>query len=182
MKTNYPVSLGISGVPNDAYLGLNENQRIMFDLFIGHYLQVLSGEEPDPILLHVDGQGGTGKSHVIRTVSAWLDRLAAIHELESPVVRAAPTGVAANNINGFTLHSLLRLLISKAGTIDPLSDIEAQCLQRNLRHYRYFVIDEKSMVSNKTLFAIDQRLRQAFLRHKDELFGGRSIMLLGDFY
>ena len=113
MKANNPQSLAIGDVPDSAYTGLNENQRVVFNLFVGHYLEVLEGREPEPILLQVDGQGGTGKSHVIRTVSAWLERLAAGKGYELLVVRAAPTGVAANNINGVTLHSLFRLLINK---------------------------------------------------------------------
>ena len=45
----------------------------------------------------------------------------------------------------------------------------------------YIVIDEKSMVGHRMLGLIDMRLWQAFPKHSNEPFGGRSIILLGDF-
>lgn len=103
---------------------LNTEQRMIFDMFEAHYGAYLAGDNPDPLLLQVDGRGGTGKSHVIRLLSARLDRLARARGRPSPVVRAAPTGVAANNIAGSTLHSLLRLPVSKKGDINNLNATE----------------------------------------------------------
>ena len=45
----------------------------------------------------------------------------------------------------------------------------------------YIIIDEKSMVGCRMLTLIDARLRQAFPEHRNELFGGRSIIMVGDF-
>jgi len=78
---------------------------------------VLRGGNPEPIRLQVDGRGGTGKSHVIRLLSARLDELAIAYGKLPPVIRVAPTGVAANNIDGSTIHSLLRVPVSKS-TVD----------------------------------------------------------------
>jgi hypothetical protein len=161
---------------------LNIEQRIIFDLFIRHYEAHLRGENPDPILLQVDGRGGTGKSHVIRLLSAQLDQLARAHGKESPVVRAAPTGVAANNINGGTLYSLLRLPVSKKGDINLLNATEISNLQAKLGHLLYFIIDEKSMIGLRLLAAISSRMGEVWPRHRDQFFGGRSVMLIGDFF
>jgi len=46
---------------------------------------------------------------------------------------------------------------------------------------KYIIIDEKSMVGRRILGTIDKRLRQAFPEHNNETFGGRSVILFGDF-
>ena len=120
-----------------------------------------------------------GKSFLINAVCGRLRQLAGF----DIIARAAPTGVAANNINGVTLHSMLRLPVSKnITTIQRLSQTELSNLQGQLSRVRYIVIDEKSMISVRTLAFVDERLRQMFPSHQNEYFGGRSILLLGDFY
>ncbi|KAI0471574.1 hypothetical protein GGR56DRAFT_677473 [Xylariaceae sp. FL0804] len=52
---------------------------------------------------------GTGKSHAMNVLCAGLSRLATEAGVPVPFARAAPTGIAANNVTGHTLHSLLRL-------------------------------------------------------------------------
>ena len=46
---------------------------------------------------------------------------------------------------------------------------------------KYIIIDEKSIVERRMLGTIDKRLRQAFPEHNNETFGGRSVILFGDF-
>jgi Cdc6-like AAA superfamily ATPase len=65
----------------------------------------------DPLFLHVNGKAGTGKTTVIKSMCAEINRLAAELSLPSPIFRAAPTGVVACNFGGSTLHSLVRLLV-----------------------------------------------------------------------
>lgn len=114
---------------------LSHEQRIIFDIFVGHYKALLRGDNPPPLLLQVDGRGSTSKLHVIRLLSARLDQLARAHCKSSPVVRAAPTGVTANNINGSTLHSLLRLPVSKRGDINTLNNIDLGNVQARLGQF-----------------------------------------------
>ena len=45
----------------------------------------------------------------------------------------------------------------------------------------YFIVDEKSMVRRRMLALIDMRLRQIFPENANEPFGGRSIIMFGDF-
>ena len=74
------------------------------------YIQELSGQEtPGQLLLNVDGVARTGKTYTFMKICAQLQELALQAERPNPVFRAAPTGIAAFNINGKTLHSLLRL-------------------------------------------------------------------------
>jgi ATP-dependent DNA helicase PIF1 len=98
----------------------------------------------------------------------------------NPVVRAAPTGVAAFNIVGRTLHSLFRLPVNQKTA--NLSTATLQSLQAQLGSVRFLVIDEKSMIDLKILSVIDDRLRQIFPDDADQPFGGLSVLLCGDFF
>src|SRR3954453_2825554 len=98
---------------------------------------------------------------------------------KSPVLVLAPTGVAAFNINGTTIHSKLSIPI-KNKDLD-LKDEQLKQLQNRLEDVQYVIIDEKSMVRCRMLALIDMRLRQAFLNYNNEAFGGRSVIMIGDF-
>ncbi|KAM4055502.1 PIF1-like helicase [Hirsutella rhossiliensis] len=124
---------------------LNPQQRLVYDTFMGHF----QARNPTQILLHVDGGGGTGKSFLIKVLSPFFRR---------PLYRILAL-FAANQIQGSTIHSLLRL---------PVAD--AAALQSRLRHVKYLVIDEKSMLGIEQLARIDSRLRQAFPQRSLEFF------------
>ncbi|KAJ3454665.1 hypothetical protein MRS44_013265 [Fusarium solani] len=153
---------------------LNPQQRLVYDTFMGHF----QAQNPTQILLHVDGGGGTGKSFLIKVLSSHLQ--AAALPNPSPICRVAPTGVASNQIQGSTIHSLLRLPVG--GAFTDLRPADAAALQSRLRHVRYLVIDEKSMLGLEQLGRIDSRLRQAFPQRSLEFFGGVSVLLVGDFF
>ena len=96
---------------------------------------------------------------------------------------AAPTGCAAFNVRGNTLHSLLQLPVptNQANPAPDLDGAQLTRLQLTLKNCNMLAIDEKSMVSSLRLHQIDQRLRQAKPEKAKEPFGGISIMLMGDF-
>ncbi|XP_044723807.1 PIF1-like helicase domain-containing protein [Hirsutella rhossiliensis] len=150
---------------------LNPQQRLVYDTFMGHF----QARNPTQILLHVDGGGGTGKSFLIKVLSSHLQ--AAALPNPSPICRVAPTGVASNQIQGSTIHSLLRLPVGGAFTDLPPAD--AAALQSRLRHVKYLVIDEKSMLGIEQLARIDSRLRQAFPQRSLEFFGGHQPVFVG---
>lgn len=62
------------------------------------------------------GAGGVDKSFTIKKICARLLSMKP-RRLDSPVLRYTPTGVAANEINGQTLHSVLRLPVKRTGSI-----------------------------------------------------------------
>jgi ATP-dependent DNA helicase PIF1 len=95
--------------------------------------------------------------------------------------RAAPTGVAAYNINGRTLHSLFRLPI-KTKNYDALTPENLKYLQNNLHDIGYLIIDEKSMVGLRVLCFLNCRLREIFPARARDPFAGINIILIGDFY
>lgn len=63
----------------------------------------------DQMLLYVRGEGGTGKSRVIKAIVAGMDLMMRKHE----VILIAPTGAAADNISRNTYYTSLGISISK---------------------------------------------------------------------
>ena len=123
----------------------------------------------DQLLLIVVGVAGTGKSYLINAIRNLLGTSCAV---------TATTGKAAFNINGCTIHSLLKLPIGSRGN-KALTGESLVRLQNNLKGISYIIIDEYSMLGQAMLGWIDRRCRQATGK-TDEVFGGLSIILVGD--
>ena len=133
-------------------------------------LDHVNSMDPPPLRLIISGTAGTGKSYLIHCLRLLLG---------DKVQVAAPTGVAAFNIEGHTLHTLLDL-----PTRGDFKDLEGERLHRKqemLSSVSYLFIDEMSMVGRKIFGQIDIRLRQIFPHKADQLFGGCSCLLFGDF-
>lgn len=118
--------------------------------------------------IFVLGKAGTGKSTLIQ-------HLKSTKRFSNNVV-VAPTGRAALNVGGQTIHSFFHLpprLLNKA-------ELSRTRPNRLWRRIEYVFIDEVSMVRVDLLDAIDFRLRQA--RDSHEAFGGVRVALFGDFF
>jgi ATP-dependent exoDNAse (exonuclease V) alpha subunit len=98
---------------------------------------------------------------------------------EQAVLVLAPTGVAAFNIRGRTIHNALHIPIGKFEEMGTGSKV-LEAMQQDLSSVRLVIIDEFSMVSRAMLAKIDRRLRQAFPACAQQAFGGRSVLLTGD--
>ncbi|EAQ91836.1 hypothetical protein CHGG_00071 [Chaetomium globosum CBS 148.51] len=182
LRGDAPSNYDVEEMPLAARDTLNTQQRQVYDTVMRHYRAKNENRQPPPLRLQIDGGGGTGKSYMVKVISSHLQAEAASYGRVSPIVRAAPTGVASNQIGGQTLHSLLRLPVD--GNYRSLSETPTtlNALQRRFRGIHYLVIDEKSMLGLKTLAWIDQRLREVFPENRDEFFGGLSVILIGDFF
>lgn len=132
--------------------------------------QHLEAIDPPPLNMIVSGTAGTGKSYLINCLRLLL---------QDKVHVAAPTGVAAFNVDGQTLHSLLSL--PTKGEYKDLNGEHLQRMQQQLAGMKYLIIDEMSMVGRKIFGQVDKRLRQVFPHHADQLLGGCSCLLFGDF-
>lgn len=119
--------------------------------------------------IFVTGRAGTGKSTLLNHLS-W--------NTSKQLVISAPTGVAALNVGGQTIHSLFRLPI---GVIADHEIEQSPALRKLLNTIDTLVIDEVSMVNADLLDAIDRSLRQARQR-RHEAFGGVQVVLFGDPY
>lgn len=117
----------------------------------------------------VTGRAGTGKSTLLQHL-AW--------NTQKQIAVCAPTGVAALNVEGQTIHSLFRLPIGLIanGDID-----QSDATRKILNALDTLVIDEISMVNADLMDGIDRSLRQARGR-RSEPFGGAQIIMFGDPY
>jgi ATP-dependent exoDNAse (exonuclease V) alpha subunit len=137
---------------------LSAEQQRVFDLIEGTREHVF-----------VTGRAGTGKSTLLNHLS-W--------NTEKQLVISAPTGVAALNVGGQTIHSLFRLPI---GVIADHDIEQGGDVRKLLNTIDTLVIDEVSMVNADLMDAIDRSLRQARQRPL-ESFGGVQVVLFGDPY
>ena len=88
------------------------------------------------------------------------------------------TEKAACNVNGITLHSLLRLPIGTK-RLNDLKRTALLQLQSNLESVKYLIIDEYSFVGQGLFGWIDSRCRQATAKTNIP-FGDNSVLLFGD--
>lgn len=126
--------------------------------------------------LFLTGKAGTGKT-------TFLKRLKELSPKRMIVL--APTGIAAINAGGMTIHSFFQLPFSPyvPGTTFGSGEqkrYQFSKLKRNIiRSIDLLVIDEISMVRSDLLDAVDSVLRQYRKRH-DLPFGGVQLLMIGD--
>ena len=130
--------------------------------------------------LFLTGKAGTGKSTLLRYIASTTKKKHVI---------LAPTGIAAINAGGVTLHSFFKL------PFHPLLPNDTRYSVRNIRNtLRYngekikmlrelelIIIDEISMVRADIIDFIDKVLR-VYCRNMREPFGGKQMLLVGDIY
>ena len=129
--------------------------------------------------LFLTGKAGTGKSTFLRYVAS--------HTKKKHVI-LAPTGIAAINAGGSTLHSFLRLPFHPLLPNDSRYDrrhiketLKYTGAQRKLiREVELIIIDEISMVRADIIDFIDKLLR--IYTRNPEPFGGKQLLLVGDIY
>ena len=123
--------------------------------------------------IFLTGKAGTGKTTFLRALK---------DKLPKRMVVVAPTGIAAINANGVTIHSFFQLpfapyvpnSIFKTEGIFRVSKEK----QRILRTLDLLVIDEISMVRADLLDSVDMVLRR--YRDRSKPFGGVQLLLIGD--
>ena len=147
---------------------------------------LLQNKPIEPYRVFVSGPGGVGKSHVIRLIQSDTLKLLRLSGTVQPddvlVLLTAPTGVAAFLINGMTLHSALLLGRGKYGKFQPLNHDRLNSLRSKLSNLVLLIIDKVSMVGSNMLLEIHKRLQQIKAVLPDVMFGGISILAVGNLY
>jgi hypothetical protein len=158
---------------------LRSDQFRAFDIITWHLDQTLSGNEPPPLRMILYGEGGTGKSKVIQTVTETFAQKGVKYML----VKSAYTGVAASLIDGKTTHTLASLSMTSDGN---LSDESKAKLQKQWQSRRYLIIDEYSMLAKSFLATLSRNIsigKQGSSSEKPGLsFGGVNVILCGDLH
>ena len=128
--------------------------------------------------LFITGKAGTGKTTFLRKFRAETTKQTAV---------VAPTGVAAVNAGGATIHSFFQLPLTpftptSSGRESLIARMKMNNSRRRvIRELEVLVIDEISMVRADVLDAIDTVLRSVRHRHS-EPFGGVQMVFIGDMY
>lgn len=130
--------------------------------------------------LFLTGKAGSGKSTLLKYIC---------NTTKKKYVVLAPTGIAAINVGGVTLHSFFKI------PFHPLLPNDSRFSYRHiretlkynnekkklLRELELIIIDEISMVRADIIDFIDKILR-VYNRNMREPFGGKQLLLVGDMY
>lgn len=118
-------------------------------------------------VIFITGRAGTGKTTLLRYFA---------NRTAQDTVVLAPTGIAALNVRGQTIHSFFRLQPTNLLDLDALSPLP----KRIVDHFDTIIIDEASMLRADLFDAMDHILRIS--AHSDLPFGGKKIILFGDLF
>ena len=197
----YPVLNSIESVPNLAYrrlqvgnnpsgttlaelvkqdLPLNRKQKLIVERVLSGALawkdHAYDASKREQMLLYVGGEGGVGKSQVIKAVITGMDLI----KRKNEVILLAPTGAAADNIGGNTIRSALGISIAKKQKPQVSPRIKELWSNKTI-----MIIDEVSMVDLTMLNTINNqcKIAKSLDRGSPDLFGGLPIIIfMGDFF
>ena len=126
------------------------------------------------------GKAGTGKSTFLKYIR---------DNIKKKYVVLAPTGIAAVNVGGVTMHSFFRIPLKPLLPDDP--DFAVKRLRERMKYPKdlcklikeleLIIIDEISMVRADVIDFIDKILR-VYSSNMREPFGGKQLLLVGDIF
>jgi len=119
-------------------------------------------------IVFVSGKAGTGKSTLIHYIR---------HITKKNTVVVAPTGIAALNAHGATIHSYFRLP-PRVIVPEDIEEVRDRSLYSKLD---LLIVDEVSMVRADVMDGMDRFLRMNG-KSKSEPFGGTQLLLVGDLF
>ena len=159
-------------------ISLNAKQKRTVSMIFYHVLRCqkkTSINLEDQFLLHISGEGGVGncKSRVIEAVKLGMKLL----QRQDEAIVVAPTGNAASNVGGSTIHTSLDVAIGRSRKRGSSSRVKSVWTNKTM-----LVIDE---VSSKLLDSIDKQCKVMKNLNSDStaVFGGLHVVIaLGDFH
>ena len=128
------------------------------------------------------GRAGTGKSTFLKYI---------VQHTHKKTVVVAPTGIAAINAGGVTIHSFFKVPFRPILPDDPdLSTVKGRIFDflkyrkahvKIIQELELLIIDEVSMVRGDLLDFIDRVLR-VYTKNMNIPFGGKQVLLVGDVF
>jgi hypothetical protein len=182
----------LNRIEND--FSLNQRQAHAFRIISKHYVKRYIDKIPSekPLRMLLTGPGGTGKTHVVKA----LKQVMSFYNCGHCIHFLAPTGSAASNIDGMTVHKGLGIKIAKkdgcgkgnreiGNSTDEttlLVSIQNKAqLQDEWKNIDVVLIDEVSLMGAQLLCEIDHTL--CFAKEVcNEWFGGITVVFAGDYY
>jgi len=133
--------------------------------------QNIQGSRYQACYFFVTGPGGTGKSFLLKSLQHWCD------SSRNSCTLLAPTGIAARNIDGDTIHSGMSIYSERGSYRTGLFNF-AEDKMEALKKTSVLIIDEVSMVDGKLLDYLSSVF--ARLKRNDRPFGNIHVIVFGD--
>ena len=153
------------------------------DSFFYHVLHSIKTKD-DPQRLFLSGGAGVGKSTLTNALYEALIRFLNSTAGENPddvkVVKTAPTGKAAFNIKGSTLHAAFKIPANRGFEYCALDSDRLNTIRAKLNKLIVIFIDEISMVESGMFNFLNLRLQQ--IMGTNEPFGGISLVTVGNLF
>eukprot|EP00981_Chlorochromonas_danica_P000606 scaffold139_cov260-Ochromonas_danica.AAC.3 len=135
-------------------------------------MKILSGRN-----VFVSGSAGTGKTFLLRYA---IQELVKVHG-EDAVAVTAPTGIAAVNVGGQTVHSFAGIGLGEGSTNFLMRKVlKNKSIIERWQRCKVLIIDEISMLDRRLFELLDEIART--VRDNDLPFGGIQLIAVGDFF
>ena len=175
--------LPLKEVGNDEYLqqvrSLNHEQKQFFYYMLGKVKK-----HSLPFYTFLSGGAGVGKSVVTRCIYQgllkYLNHKRNVNPDSFQIMLCAPTGKAAHNIGGSTIHSAFCIPANQGFQFKPLDMQQLNSMRARYHSLKMVIIDEISMVGRGMFNYINLRLQE--IMGISRPFGNVSILAVGDLY
>ncbi|XP_053407909.1 uncharacterized protein LOC128559625 [Mercenaria mercenaria] len=158
---------------------LNKKQKEFF-----YHVLLWQKTRTEPLYNFLSGGAGVGKSVLLKALYHALNKYYSQKIGANPddinVLVCAPTGKAAYNIGGVTIHSAFNIPAEQGFNFKPLDMQQLGTFQAKSQHLKIIFIDEVSMVGQRMFNFINLRLQEIMATTKP--FGGLSLVTFGDLY
>ena len=174
----------VSGLSNDQSLEDKISSLTGDQMKVFNYVRTKTYQKGDAYQIYISGGAGVGKSFLIEVLVHFFKLCSSHFAGSEPVLVCAPTGIAAHNVRGHTIHSLLKIPVLHQNEFQakfmelPASQLVK--LRQKFCSVQTLIIDEISMVSNEMLDFIHRRLTA--IKQNSLPFGGLNVVAVGDFH
>ncbi|EPZ34502.1 hypothetical protein O9G_002075 [Rozella allomycis CSF55] len=155
---------------------LEKDQILPFITFATNFEGQIKGLPIPPLTMSILGYAGTGKSHIIHALHQYFS----YHNLNECFQKCAPTGTAAKNINGSTIHHLFNWNKHHTKPNTFQNHIQATCWQ----NINTLVVDEIYNTAATDFYKMHNCIPSYRINEVntdiDTLFGGINLFLSGD--